>query len=138
MKPIAEALDISRSNLSISLRVTPGNRPETYEKPGDARTLKEIEWVCDKRPTYGYLRVTAVLKREKKAKNEASINHKRVYRIMRNAGLILSKSGKRTERVHEGKIITLHSNTRWCSDGFEFKCVTSQQIDPSFRGSIPT
>ena len=100
LKPIAEALDISRSNLSISLKADRGSRPEACDKPRDADALEEIKKVSDKRPTYGYLRVTAVLKREKKAKKESTINHKRVYRIMKNAGMILPKSGVRTEKAH--------------------------------------
>lgn len=114
------------------MKASPGCRPVAYDKPGDVDTLEEIKKVCDKKPTYGYLRVTAVLKRKKKAKNEATINHKRVYRIMKNAGLILPKSGVRTEKVHEGKIITLHSNTRWCSDSFEFRCFNREKIFVAF------
>jgi len=114
------------------LKASPGCRSVAYDKPGDVDTLQEIKKVCDKRPTYGYLRVTAVLKREKKAKKQAAINHKRVYRIMKNAGLILPKSGVRTEKVHEGKIITLHSNTRWCSDSFEFRCFNREKIFVAF------
>ncbi len=114
------------------MKASPGCRAAVYDKPGDVDALEEIKKVCDKKPTYGYLRVTAVLKREKKAKNEDPINHKRVYRIMKNAGLILPKSGLRTEKVHEGKIITLHSNTRWCSDSFEFRCFNREKVFVAF------
>jgi putative transposase len=51
---------------------------------------------------------------------------------MKAAGLILPKSGVRTEKVHEGKIITLQSNTRWCSDSFEFRCFNREKVFVAF------
>jgi hypothetical protein len=51
-----------------------------------------------------------------------AVNHKRVYRIMRQNGLLLARhTGKQRVLSHEGKVITF-SNLRWCSDGFEIPC----------------
>ncbi|MEN9724064.1 MAG: hypothetical protein RJB38_2050 [Pseudomonadota bacterium] len=46
--------------------------------------------------------------------------------------MLLPKSGVRTERVHEGKIITLRSTSRWCSDGFEFRCFNREKVFVAF------
>ena len=37
--------------------------------------------------------------------------------------LLLTKSGEeKKQRSHTGNVITLKSDTRWCSDGFEIRC----------------
>jgi transposase InsO family protein len=53
---------------------------------------------------------------------------------MRQNSLLLAKyTGKRMpERVHEGKVITLRSNTRWCSDGFEIRCWNHEIVHITF------
>ncbi|WP_025250062.1 IS3 family transposase [Pandoraea pnomenusa] len=51
------------------------------------------------------------------------INHKRVYRVMREHHLLLRRPGvRRDKRRHDGRVAVDRSNTRWCSDGFEFRC----------------
>jgi putative transposase len=73
------------------------------------------------RPTYGYRRITAVLNRQLRAAGLAPVNHKRVYRIMQAHSLLLARRyTERPELAHDGKVVTLRSNLRWCSDGFEF------------------
>jgi transposase InsO family protein len=47
------------------------------------------------------------------------VNHKRVYRVMRQEKLLLQRSIGRPHRVHDGVIVSLKSNLRWCSDTFE-------------------
>lgn len=45
------------------------------------------------------------------------INHQRVYRIRHPNGLLLARqTAGNLDGLHEGKIITLRSNLRWCSD----------------------
>jgi len=41
---------------------------------------------CATRPTYGYRRIAALLKRERRADGMASVNTKRVYRLMKKHG----------------------------------------------------
>jgi transposase InsO family protein len=61
------------------------------------------------------------------------VNHKRVYRIMRQNGLLLTRhTGKRPQLAHEGKVVTLRSNLRWCSDGFEIACWNGQVVRVAF------
>ena len=52
------------------------------------------------------------------------MNHKQVDRLMKQNNLFLTRhTGKpKSEKVHKGKVVTLHSNSRWCSDGFEIFC----------------
>lgn len=42
---------------------------------------------------------------------------------MRSNNLLLArKYTERPEQTHDGKVIVMRSNLRWCSDGFEFTC----------------
>ncbi len=64
---------------------------------------------------------------------KTAVNHKRVYRIMRQNGLLLARhTGKQPKLAHEGKVITLRSNLRWCSDGFEISCWNGQVVRVAF------
>ncbi|MCB2425358.1 IS3 family transposase, partial [Methylophaga pinxianii] len=103
-----------------------------YSKSDDALLLPLIENLCDKRATNGYRRITAHLNRQLKSGEHAfvKVNPKRIYRIMRLNNLLLQKHTGRVgdNRAHEGKVITLHSNTRWCSDGFEIGCWNKEKV----------
>lgn len=33
---------------------------------------------------------------------------------------------------HEGQVVTLRSNTRWCSDSFQFRCWDGEKIEAAF------
>jgi hypothetical protein len=42
---------------------------------------------------------------------------------MQGQNLLLARQyTERSDRAHNGKVVTLRSNLRWCSDGFEFTC----------------
>ena len=71
--------------------------------------------------------------RSKAARGVTGFNHKRVYRVMREADLLLTRHTGKPTRTHDGKIITLTSNLRWCSDGFEIRCARKGTV-----GSNPT
>ena len=62
VKAIADALDVSRSNLVERLAA---DRPKRgrYAKAFDAELIPIIREIVDERPAYGYRRVTAVLNR---------------------------------------------------------------------------
>ena len=128
MKRVASALGISRPHLSTSSRSAPKPR-DCYDKPSDADTLARIAPIVEGRPTYGYRRVTALLNREPAAMR---VNHKRIYRIMKRAGLLLPKYTGLPERPHNGKVITLKSDLRWCSDGFEIRCWNGERVYVAF------
>ena len=132
MKTVAETLGVSRSNLHGRLNGSAQPR-RSYHKAQDAAVLPRIVRLMAKRPTYGYRRITALLNRELRSEGLAAVNHKRVYRIMARNSLLLERSGfARPERNHDGKIIMMRSNLRWCSDGLEFTCWNSEVIRLAF------
>tara|TARA_Y100000590_G_C15576684_1_gene960719 strand:- start:29 stop:763 length:735 start_codon:yes stop_codon:yes gene_type:complete len=100
-----------------------------YERKDDEVVFKMIQEVLKKRPTYGYKRVTAMVNRD----NGENFNKKRIYRLMKKNGVLLPKSiGERSGHKKTGKIVTLHSNTRWCSDGFEIHCWNGEKVYVAF------
>lgn len=132
MKAVAETLGVSRSNLHDRLNGSAKPR-RSYHKAQDAAVLPRIERLVAKRPTYGYRRITAVLNRELCAAGLPSVNHKRIYRIMKANNLLLERSGfDRPERTHDGKVVMMRSNLRWCSDGLEFACWNGDVIRAAF------
>ena len=85
------------------------------------------------RPTYGYRRITAALNRQLRADGLAPVNHKRVYRIMQAHSLLLARHyTERPDLAHDGKVIVMRSNLRWCSDGFEFSCWNGEVVRGAF------
>lgn len=128
MKTVARTLDVSRSNLVERLngRAKPRRR---YHKAQDAAILPLVRRLVDARPTYGYRRITALVNRQLAAEGAPRANHKRIYRLMKVHGLLLEKhAGRRPGRSHDGKVVVMRSNLRWCSDGFEFICWNGEVV----------
>ncbi|EYD71484.1 Mobile element protein [Limimaricola hongkongensis DSM 17492] len=122
MNAVAETLGVSRSNLIARLNGSAKPR-RRYNKAQDAVVLPLISAIVAARPTYGYRRIAAVLNRWLRAEGTAPVNHKRVYRIMKAHDLLLARRYiERPEQTHEGKVIIMRTNIRWCSEGFEFTC----------------
>lgn len=132
MKMVAQTLGVSRSNLIARLGgQTPPRR--RYKKAQDGEVLPLISKLVAARPTYGYRRITAILNRQLRSDGLAPVNHKRVYRIMRAHNLLLArKYSERPDHIHDGRVIVMRSNLRWCSDGFEFTCWNSDIIRGAF------
>jgi putative transposase len=122
VKTIAETLEVARSNVIERQKVDrPIRGPQT--RPGDGELAADIRRLVDQRPTYGYRRIAALLKRERRAADQEPVNAKRVYRLMRKHGLLLQRhTGRRHPREHDGRVIAIRSNIRWCSDALEFTC----------------
>jgi putative transposase len=60
-------------------------------------------------------------------------NRKRVHRIMHRHSLLLERcTGRREGRVHDGKVMVMRSNLRWCSDGLEFTCWNGEIVRLAF------
>lgn len=68
-------------------------------KDDDSRLLPLIREIVDQRATYGYRRVTALLRK----KVDEKINYKRVYRIMKQNGLLLQRHTGRPIRSWNGE-----------------------------------
>jgi len=85
-----DILAVSRSNTYERSRI-PRPRPERYSKAEDAFLLPLIVELLGGRQTYGYRRIQRLLNRQLIASGRAPINHKRVYRIMRQNNLLLAR-----------------------------------------------
>ena len=86
MKAISDTLGVARSNV-IERRDGARARRGPQERPGDIELAVEIRRFVDERPTYGYRRIAALLKRERRSDGLAPVNAKRVYRLMKKHGL---------------------------------------------------
>jgi len=132
VKAVARTLGISRSNLTDRLAGKSKTRGR-YRKAEDTEIEPEIRALVDRRPTYGYRRITALLNRQRQSENLPPINHKRVFRIMEKNGWLLRRhTGNRQGRVHDGKVIVMRSNLRWCSDALEFTCWNGEIVRVAF------
>lgn len=128
MKSISETLEVARSNIyERTGKKQPGR--QSYKKTADLVLLPDIQKIVDRRPTYGYRRVHAILNRQRRRNNLPLVNHKRVYRIMKRNNLLLQRyTGKPHGRAHTGKVITIRSNLRWCTDVFEIACWSKEVV----------
>jgi putative transposase len=132
MKRVAEALGVSRSNLAERGRGRSQSRGR-YVKADDEALLPLIRRFADERPTYGYRRITVLVNRELARQGLPLANRKRVHRIMHRHSLLLERcTGRREGRVHDGKVMVMRSNLRWCSDGLEFTCWNGEIVRLAF------
>ena len=132
MKAVADTLGVSRANLVERLQVRSKSRG-SYRKAEDEELLPIIRRLVDQRPTYGYRRIAALLNRERRAADQPVVNAKRVHRIMGNHAMLLEKhTAVRKGRTHNGKVMVMRSNLRWCSDGLEFTCWNGEVVRLAF------
>src|ERR1043166_5544635 len=132
MKRVSETLGVARSNV---LERRDGARPRRgpQERPGDVELAAAIRRLVDARPTYGYRRIAALLKRERRSDGLAPVNTTRVYRLMKKHGLLLERhTGRRRPREHDGQVATIRSNCRRCSDALEFTCWNGEVVRVAF------
>jgi putative transposase len=128
MKTVARVLKVSRSNL-VERAGGRKKKRGRYRKQNDAQLVLDMQKIVDERPTYGYRRISSLLNKERLARGLPPVNHKRVFRIMAMRGWLLQKhTARRTGRAHDGKIIVMRSNLRWCSDGFEITCWNGETV----------
>lgn len=104
-----------------------------YRRKDDEKILLEIKKVLEQRPSYGYRRITYMINQERKLKNLPRLNQKRIYRIMKMNSLLVEKHvGVKRKESKTGKIMTIKSNTRWCSDCFEIRCFNGEKVFVTF------
>jgi transposase InsO family protein len=132
MKAVADTLGVARSHLHD--KVHRASKPRgPYRKTEDGELLLLVRRLVDERPTYGYRRITALANRELASTGEPAVNHKRMFRIMRQNGMLLARhTGRRIGRLHDGKVVVMRSNLRWCSDGFEITCWNGDIVRAAF------
>jgi len=132
MKTIADSLEVARSNLVEHVH-RPTRRRSAYRKADDAWLLPLLRAIVDERPTYGYRRVGALLSCHAALLGKPPVNHTRVYRLMRQNGLLLVRhTGTGRPHSHDGVVRTLWSNLRRCSDAFEVPCWNAETVRVAF------
>ena len=135
-KIICKTLGASRSSIYWSLKTKETKiqnfSDKRYKKNTDEEIFQEISIVLKSRPSYGYKRITALLNKERINKNLHKYNKKRIYRIMKINGLLFSNTKKARSHQKTGKVETLLSNTRWCSDGFEIHTYNGEKVFVAF------
>jgi putative transposase len=132
VKALSVTLGVARSNV---VERRDANRPQRgpQERTGDVELAGAIRRLVDERPTYGYRRIAALLTRERRSDGLSPVNAKRVYRLMKKHGLLLERhTGCRQPREHDGRVATIRSNCRWCSDTLEFPCWNGEVVRVAF------
>jgi putative transposase len=111
-------------------QATPGAVTRRFNnRREDPEVLPLIQAVMKERPSYGYKRITAMVNK----RFERKYNRKRVYRLMRKAGLLLPKHpARRDEHAGTGQVMVPKSNMRWCSDCFEIRCWNDERVYVAF------
>jgi putative transposase len=136
MKMVSEVLGVARSNLHVRARRRRdwrdgrrGRRPRA-----DAELVAEIKVEIAALPSYGYRRAWTMVNRRRDHEGRRRVNHKRVYRVMRDYQLLLRRHTGRPNdtRSHEGRIAVGESDRRWCSDGFEIACDNRERVRIAF------
>ncbi|CAM3314219.1 IS3 family transposase [Pseudomonas floridensis] len=134
MKLVSECLGVSRSQLTVRIKQSVSPKVRRRRLVNDTELVAEIKQQVNELPSYGYRRVWGLLRREREVQSLAPINVKRVYRVMRDHNLLLERRIKQpgVQRRHEGRIAVSTSDTRWCSDGFEFRCDDGAKLSVTF------
>lgn len=134
MKLVSECLGVARSQLTVRIKQSVSPKVRRSRPVNDAELVAEIQQQVSELPSYGYRRVWGLLRRARETHLLPAINVKRVYRVMRDHNLLLERRIKQpgVPRRHEGRIAVETSDTRWCSDGFEFRCEDGAKLSVTF------
>lgn len=84
VRSVCSALSLARSHVTVMMQRSADwvdQRKAQHKKQDDSSLLDKIKAVIDEQGSYGYRRVWAVLKHQQ----EICVNHKRIYRMMRDA-----------------------------------------------------
>jgi len=129
VKAIARSFGVARSNLLAPRKTRKKRLPDVQE---DQVVFEALKGIAKGRSTYGYRRATAVLNRARRRDGKPLVNHKRAYRLMRDGQLLLQRHTGKPTRTHDGKVVTLNSDLRYCSDGFEIRCWNGERVQVVF------
>ncbi|WP_222840269.1 IS3 family transposase [Pseudomonas arsenicoxydans] len=134
VKLVSECLGVARSQLTVRIKQSVSPKVRRNRAVDDAALVVEIQQEVSELPSYGYRRVWGLLRRAREKRSLPAINVKRVYRVMRDHNLLLERRIKQpgVPRRHEGRIAVETSDTRWCSDGFEFRCEDGAKLSVTF------
>jgi transposase-like protein len=130
---IARTLGVARSTLTYRSPRRPDTPALALSQSARRGPVPILTALVAERPTYGYRRITALINRKLKEDGAAPVNRKRVYRLMQVHNLLLTPAAAEwVDPVHDGKVIVMRSNLRWCSDGFEFACWNGDIVRGAF------
>ncbi len=104
MKRIAGTMGVSRTHQYEKRMHNRQGGKRFYHKAQDEQYLPLIRKIVDDRATYGYRRVTALLKRQL---GKETVNHKRVYRLYRAAGLGVRRRQRKRIGVVERQALAI-------------------------------
>jgi putative transposase len=90
----------------------------------DAPLLRGIQRLARRHPRWGYRRVWAALRREGQV-----VNWKRVYRLWRQAGLVLPRR-RRRRRIEGARVapVATAPNAVWASDILHHPCANGERV----------
>ena len=136
MKIVCDVLGVARSNVHVRVH-RPANwmdRRRNRRPRHDGELVVEIRHEIANLPSYGYRRAWSMVNRRRDAEGRRRVNHKRVYRVMRDYRLLLRRhTGRPLDTPsHDGRIAVGQSNRRWCSDGFEIACGNRERVRVAF------
>jgi putative transposase len=132
---VCKVLGVARSNIIERAKRTAdwSDGRKGRHRADDEALVAEIRAEVTELPTYGYRRACEFVRRRRRAHHRPPVNHKRVYRVMRTYGLLLTRSPRRgADRRHDGKIAVEQSDTRWCSDALEIRADNGERVRMAF------
>lgn len=136
MKTVCHVLGVARSNLHIRAHRAADwiDRRRLRRPRSDGELVAEITTEVAALPSYGYRRAWTMVNRRRDRERRRRVNHKRVYRVMRDYRLLLRRyTGRPVDtRSHDGRIAVSESDRRWCSDGFEIACDNRERVRIAF------
>jgi len=133
VKGISDTLGVARSNLAMQTASGRTRKRRGRHPQPEAALVSEIKTLIAGQPTYGYRRIHALIRCQRREQGGAPVNVKRVYRIMKAYGLLLDRhTGDGEERRHDGRIAVDRPDQRWCSDGFEIGCDNGEKVRIAF------
>lgn len=133
VRSVCSVLSVARSHVIEMMQRSTAwqdQRKAQHQQQDESWLIDQIKTIIDAQGSYGYRRVWAVLKHQQ----AVCVNHKRIYRLMRDAGMLLYRHGYQRvhERRHDGVIQVKESNKRWCSDGLEIRCDNGEKVRVAF------
>jgi putative transposase len=136
MKIVCDVLGVARSNVHVRVHrpMSWTDRRRNRRPRDDGELVAEITNEIAALPSYGYRRAWTMVNRRRESVGRRRVNHKRVYRVMRDYSLLLRQhTGRPVDtRSHDGRIAVDQSDRRWCSDGFEIGCDNRERVRVAF------
>ena len=136
VKTVCDVLGVARSNVHVRAHRSANwaDRRRNRRPRNDGELVAEITHEIATLPSYGYRRAWTMVNRRRDGEGRRRVNHKRVYRVMRDYRLLLQRhTGRPVDtRSHDGRIAVRESNRRWCSDGFEIACDNRERVRVAF------